>query len=445
MLRRAAIIAFVLFVMPGCGSQVRVSSVSHDGEHPEAERRLTPEELAPALDALCQRVVQQIATTCERIDAANRVNAIQRQTLIWRIRATEVTATCWNRDNRVIGMIELWFWTASMKAYFGPEGEGAAYFGPGQPEALECLAKITDECEQLVKRTVPERGFDELRQRVINSSGKGELFSATAEQSRSMLKSMVDASHLEGLLSLPLAPFTALKGIGTGSDAVAELVVVAQQAVNLAERYPQLLTWNAQLAVLGVEEQETVRDMRNDLHRLVDIADKMPARLREETATLLADSSARETLKQAEGTANALTRLSESIDKLLARIDQMNTRPPDPATANAEPGRPFDIRDYEAALKAAEKTARETQSVILAASGAMGQPQVINAANSTAERLERATNRLFMWTMVTLIALGGVVAGLITMHHMMDLNKIRKTQRFENIALTPKKKPDDKI
>jgi hypothetical protein len=431
-------LAVALLLLIGCGSdRVRVSSVSGTNNSTRPEQRLAPEDLPPALQALCQRVVLEVTAACERIDAASRSNAVRRKTLLWRIRATEVSAEAENRDNHAIGMIELWFWTASMAAYFREGGNGADAFGEAQGEAAACVDKLALECESLVQRTVPEKGFAQLRERVMISAGKGELFTASAEQSRDMLKSMMDVTHLEGLLSLPLAPFTALKGIGKGSDAVAELVVVAQQAVNLAQRYPQLLTWNAQLAVLAVEDQETVRGMREDMRRLVDIAEQLPNKIRVEGAALLGDDATRDTLKQTESTAIALTKLADSVNALLARIQTMNAQGPGDSTQSQ--GRIFDIREYEATLRAAESTARETQEVILAATGAMGKPQVVTAANATADRLEEATSRLFIWTMVALIALGAVVAGLITMHHMMDMNKIRKTQRFENTALMPKK------
>jgi hypothetical protein len=425
-----AIIALVL-VAAGCGSNsVRVTSVAHDRDGKPAEQPLTPAEVNEAMEALCQRVVQQICTACERIDATNRANAVRRESLLWRIRATETAAAAQDRDNHVLGMIELWFWTASMAAYYGEDGGGSQAFGSSQDDAIGCTARLADECEHLVQRTVPPKGFAALRERVMTAAGKGELFTASAAESRDMLRSLLDVTHIESLISLPLAPFTALKGIGTGSDAVANLVVEAQRAVDLAERYPQLLTWNAQLAVLGIEEQETVRGLRTDMKRLVDAVEVAPRRMREEAAMLLSDAAMTDTLTQAAGTAEAMTKLAVAVDALLARIQTMNQSEPGEAQ-DETPGRAFDIREYESALRVAESTARQAQSAITAATESIGKPQVADAANAAAERLERATERLFVWSMVALAILGLIVATLIVMHHVLDVKKHRKRREID--------------
>ena len=45
---------------------------------------------------------------------------------------------------------------------------------------------------------------------------------------------------------------------------------------------------------------------------------------------------------------------------------------------------------------------------------------------AAAERLEKATDRLFLWSMIALAAFGVIAAGLIVMHHALDLRKHRK-------------------
>lgn len=409
---RAWLLAIAVLLSACASQEVRVSTPAGQSE----QRALGADELAPALASLAQRVVQQVCAAADRIDAAGPDNRVRREALQWRIRASEAAAQAANRDNRIIGMIELWFWTAAMAAHYGPQGAGAAAFAGHQAEVLACCAALAAESERLVRRTVPERGFPALRERILAAAGTGEMFTASAEETRDLLTTLLDVTKIESILSLPLAPFAALKGIGTGGDAVASLVVEARRAIALAERYPQLLAWHSQLAVLGVEEQDTARTVRAELVKLVGIADRLPERLRAEGARLLADAGVDSAMRQAEATARALTGLAAAVDALLARVQGMRAAA---EPASAAPARQFDIREYEAALRAAEATAREAHNAIREAANAAAQPQMQVVAAAAAERIERATDRIITRIFVAIGALGAVGAGLIWLYAVL--------------------------
>jgi hypothetical protein len=366
-----------LALLPGCGDDVRVVTAGGDG----SETRLEADQLTGALASFSKRIEERVDKAADAIDHAVLGNDIRRQTLQWRIRTAETVRSSLAEPNAVVSLVQLWFWCAAMDAHLAT-GAGQALFGAQQAVAGEAARQLHGEAESIVRRMLDAKRFAALKQQVDEAAGRGELFTASGDAGRNVLSELLSVTKLESLLAIPLSPFNALTGIGKSGDALKELSAVGDRGIELAARYPRLLTWYLQLMVLEIQGHDATRAVLADLHGLGDTmrelgvtTKELPARLRVEAVALLeqsraAQGTAQETLARAEATALALDHAAQSLDKLTGSVDafiaQFRAKPgdkPEPVDKEAH-RRPFDITDYTAAIQAAESGAREIRAMV---------------------------------------------------------------------------------
>jgi hypothetical protein len=432
---RPLIVAGLLLLVLGCGGD-RVEVATTIAKNDGSSKALTPEEATVAFTTFARRAVSNINDAANQIDAHAPDNATKRQSLLWRIRVAESCRQARHRANWAVGLIELWFWAAAMDVQYSTGGD-AKTFGAQQPLAIDVVHKLRLEAESLVRRSFPGPRFAELKAEVDGAASRGELFSAGESTQRAVLTQLLDLTHLETLLSLPLAPFAALQGVGKGSDALGELVVVGERALDLAETYPQTLTWHLRLLMLEIEEQDTTRAARMDFNRitktmeeLADTVKELPARLRAETEAILAGSRelqapAQETLKRTADAASALERAAQASDALVKSVDAAFVHPPGAAPAAPAPtqgaaeARVFDIREYTAAVQAAEVTVRETRAAVESLRAAVASPEVDARVKALVRETDASIDRAFWRALQALLVAAVLGLGLIIVHHRL--------------------------
>jgi hypothetical protein len=386
------ILATVLLLLVGCGSDVSVSTTRNEpAVESSAETApgttsdkssdtppFAPEELGPTLAAYSRRLEARIDRAAGEIEMGEQTNQIRRNTLHWRIRTAEFVGESLGRSNAVVSMVELWYLTVSMQAFYD-QGPGKAAFGSHQSIAQDTIRRLRTEAEGIVKRVLAPERFTKMKTEITGAVGRGELFAASQIEQGNILSDLLSVSHLQTLLSIPLAPFDALNGVSKGSDALHELAGVGARAVELAARYPRLLTWYIQLMSVEIQEQDAAKSALADLHSLSisakelgDTAKELPVRMRVEATALLESSkdvqkTTQGTLERAQATADALDRAAHSLDLLVHSVDGfIATFRPQPGAppAPAKPEKnqqPFDIRDYTAAIQATESSASGEQ------------------------------------------------------------------------------------
>ena len=279
-----------------------------------------------------------------------------------------------------------------MEAYY-QTGNGKALFGAHQAIAVDAMRKLREEAEGIVQRVLTPERFAALKKEIVEAVGRGELFAAAQIEKSNILADLLSVSHLQSILSIPLAPFDALNGVSKGSDALHQLADVGSRAVELAARYPRLLSWYVEMMAVEIQEQDAARNALSDLHELSltakelgQTAKELPARMRVEAGALLeqsrdAQKTTQGTLDRAQATAEALDRAARSLDGLVKSVDAFMAtfRPPPgspPPAAPAPGARPFDIRDYTAAIQATEASAHEIKAAVDALNNVTSAPEL---------------------------------------------------------------------
>jgi VanZ family protein len=387
--RYGSFLLLVLLVC-GCGDQTRKAADGTD------LAPIPPNEVAAALVTLSDQLQSQVAGTAAMLEKEQPGNEVRKRALRWRIRAFEICQRARSRENAMSGLIEIWYWAAAFTRHL-TDGTGKDQYGAQQAVVVTRAQKMEATVERMVRRVVPPERFAALQQQVTQALAQGDGFLAGDAPLSNPISSLLEATHLESLLSLPLAPFDAFSGVKAGGDAVARLAVTADRAVDLLAEYPKILDLHIQSAVLDIQAQDATRTMLAELQRAnasveaaIALVRALPAQLRAEAVALLeqsrpAQADVRETLRALTDAANALERLNAGVDQLVARAApaKAGTAPDAPAKA---PARPFDIREYTEALKAATATANDLRQTLGATETLLASPLVptrIDEANRT--------------------------------------------------------------
>jgi hypothetical protein len=234
--------------------------------------------------------------------------------------------------------------------------------------------------------------------------------------------------------------------IESARHSVDEALDLAERGMYLTKRMPLILELQSEATVDTLLANPPVARALDDFHSLSETADKMPQTLDAQRKALLADLDQRQpamdasvknisvALGQADAVANdaksllvELQKASAALESLVKQSDAMIGRftpapsatpaviatasggtgtsgeaaPPtaagaaiSPAAATSAPQRPFDIRDYTAALKEAGNTATELNTALVSSSKLLDSPDWklrIDEVNSAADgRMQQA-------------------------------------------------------
>lgn len=392
MSQRYILMLIVTGLLAGCSNEPRRNAPPIDGGParttpvvpPQATAaRIEPTEVAAALISLSNQMQQQVEAAADEIERLLPGNDTRRRTLRWRIRMAEVCTKARWSDNALTGVIELWFWTLATERHF-IVGEGKAYFAEHQDKILERVRGLITTAEKLVIRCVPPENFAALKARVVAVVESGDAFVVGKGGAGNPLGSLLEVSGLESLISISLSPFSAFAGVKSGGDAATHLAIVADRAVDLIADYPRLIDWHLQAAMLEMQSQDGIAGLLREVHQanatatdLLTTIRAMPAQVRAEAVILLdqtraAQGDLRETLASTTTAAEALEKLTTAIDTMLARV----MPPPGAPATEGPPGRPFDIREYTAALEATTVAARDLRATLASAEALIAAPAI---------------------------------------------------------------------
>ena len=417
----------LLIGLAGCGESSRDPATA--GNSPVKASPIPPTEVANALRSLCDQMQSQVNNAAMALEQVSPTNETRRRTLRWRIQMAAICSKASNRDNALAGLIELWYWTVTSQMYF-TTGTGKSVFGVHQVLVVERIEKLSATAEKMVRRAVPPERFSELEKQIRAASADGEAFLSGDPQQSNPLGTLLEVTKLESLLNLTLSPFDAFSGVKAGGDAAERLAVTADRAVVLMANYPQLMDWHIQAAALELQSQDTVQALLTEVRRsnasieaVITLVRELPAQVRTEGIALLdqsrpAQADVRDTLRALTEAATALERLNTGVDQLIGRFTPATNAAPGtvanaPAPSAGPPARPFDIREYTAALNAATSAAKDLREVVSASEQFIASPAVPARLTETKNTAQNLIAIIAAWIIAVLvIATTCVVVGV---------------------------------
>jgi len=140
-------------------------------------------------------------------------------------------------------------------------------------------------------------------------------------------------SPFEDIVSMPMAPFTALKGVDRTASSVYAVRSSMERISDIVEELPEAIQWQMLLLLIEMEETEVVKSILTSMSKvsdssvqLAETAEKWPETIREQASILIQEIDTKQanlqvTLDKAEKTAAAFDQTAKSVNEVVRGIE----------------------------------------------------------------------------------------------------------------------------
>ncbi len=334
------------------------------------EPTISQSELREKLINFASRFEAVVATAGDRIRAETVDPEIRRRVLLWEIRLVPLVQEAAFVSDPQAAFIAVNSVVVMMRRYF-TEGDGAQVFGASQPIAVEAARELEEDFYAMATSWLSPQEVARLRTEV-SAYDRGRVISGsdfTVAGVRRQVEQVRESGRFDFLLSVPLSPFRALEGVGSGAAAISDFNDTAIRFARIVEGLPKQLRWQSELLLYDVESRESLIGALAALDSFTESARQLAAvaqRLPTDLDAVLGDSEG------ALGEVNrALQTAHEMVEPLRLTAEQVNLAGASWGALVTRDGehdpdaRPFDILEYEAAARGIGEAATELRGLAL--------------------------------------------------------------------------------
>ncbi len=408
---------------------------------------MPPEQVAQADQALEDLIRRKTDSLASALDKALPNNATREHTVHLRLRICEVLLRADQESNAVVRMVQLWFWAIAFHAHIFEHTSGVF---PGQDETLRAAAtEICKGADEIVKKVLQDPGYSSLKKDLVAAATKGDAFYSIQPDQGSTFGQIMSATHLQSLLSLPLAPFNALNGIGEGAKGLDRLSDVGDKLVALINAYPTMMHLQVEMLILETQNQDLPRQIGANLERLTTTAEQAIVVARDTPLQVKTqiESLVKETLPEQKNLADLLdraTKMSESLRGLIESSQQLLIAvkpllPPPPASGTvAQPSKPFDFQDLQKSLVALQSATHELRGLVDDATKSITSPHLEERAKEANQAVSTHVDQISMRVLRVIGAASLLGAVLIVLHRLLALRAMTIQSRRAQVDAAAK-------
>jgi hypothetical protein len=316
-----------------------------------------------------------VVAACDRIRTGTREREPRRSSLVWQIRMIPLSKQAAFRPDAQEAYVAA-LAIASAQLDYLETGEGRSLFGAQQEVAIGAAREIEEGALAVGRQFLNDRQIARLQKEVdelVTENPIRGVFAADA-----LLQGFVENTSrgmFSWVVDLPMVPFRALAGVSDTAQAVNSFNETAKEFTQTVADLPHLTRWQLELLLYDAEELEAVdrallaaESFASGAERISGAAETLPeafgaelaARLEEARATIAELDSA---LARAEGLSGPLAHVADRVGEasaqwtaLLAELGEREEGEPE--------GRPFDVREYEAAAGRIADASRELRALV---------------------------------------------------------------------------------
>jgi hypothetical protein len=327
--------------------------------------RITQQELREALVQYASRFEATVIATADTLSAGTKDPVIQRRALRWKLGVTPVVNQAAFLDEPEAAYVAM-LTVATSTHEFLTSGAGVEIFGEQQQLAVDASTELLNAAIELgdsfLTKQQLARVTSDVQALVRKQPIRGEF---VAEQVQSLVTATEASPIFDWVTAIPLSPFRALQGVDQGAQAIREFNDTALQFSRTVAAMPRLIRWNLELLTLDVSQQGEIAESLESFDALARSAESISL-----TAQALPETL-RELLAEAERTGQSLTPLSASLERSATAVatagaawgglvEELRKPPADPS----QPGRPFDIREWEQTAVQITSAAAELRALL---------------------------------------------------------------------------------
>ena len=361
--RDRAVVAAMLLTITGA---IGCAQMPHT-RTPRAETALAEAELREELVAFSARFASAVDAAGEQIREATDDPVIRRRVLLWEVRMIPLVQEAAVSPEPRDGFVAINGLLVAMRKYF-TEGDGSQMFGPQQPIAVETAEELEDDFYQVGRLFLSDEDVTRLR-RDLAQGMEGRAISGrdfTVTNIQRYVREARETGRLDWVWRVPMSPFRALEGVGSGAAAMHDFNDTAIRFSRIVEALPQQMRWQSELLLYDIESRESLNSALVSFDSLAESARQLAAsaeNLPTDLDGLIAASDG--ALAEAN---RALVTAREIVEPLRITAEQMNLAGSVWAEliqgGELDPeGRPFDVLEYKATAREVQEAAAELRQL----------------------------------------------------------------------------------
>jgi len=367
---------------------------------------------------------QTAATTrgaANEIMAQSTDSVVIRQAIMWKITSLQATRRVIAKSDPRQALLDMWVLSERRLIYFS-EGNGRSVFGALQPIAVDASKDIVRGVEGIAARLLPSDRFEEVRTAVEKYARANPFQGIAMEEVLEVAATPTPSlGPLGAVVSIPLAPFTAARGINQGAAAIRDFTAVADRLTDLVADLPEETRWQADLLLLDIEElRPAIAALENftkataAVSQLAATIREMPAAVEKSVGSVVKEVSANQavvqkTLADARGVVAQVNTMLESTSPALLQAREASSNVADAGESwqgviqainttfgpfgekeppSATPSRPFDIREYGDAAQRINDAAAQLTTLVAQARMTIESTQLDSRLNAITARVD---------------------------------------------------------
>jgi hypothetical protein len=350
---------------------------------------ISKEELRDLLNIYRDYYVEEIKQLADRLDQENSSSRVRQMNLQMRMRIISAVDAMLEPTDPVVSFLEVWGLTIRMRMYL-EEGEAAVLYKPQYPVVLEFTRKVEAEIERIGQLFLDAEKFQSARENLIRFARKNPIrgthsnFVVMATQER-----VEGTNPLLSVVTIPMAPFSAMRGVDRTADAVYQFRNTAERFTDVVKELPEMAQWEAMLLMYELDEAPMTQSFLGSLERVADsstrlaeTAEKLPVMLEQmdssqaafqETLTLARQASVeiRAAAESFEQTGKTLRETAVVWDKAAQSTTELVTLFKTAKPRGPQDPPPFTMRDFDALVENIGSTAEQIRQTALSIQQAM--------------------------------------------------------------------------
>ena len=328
---------------------------------------MTEDELRNELSGFASRFVSVVNDAAEDITTATSQRNIRRRTLIWRMKMIPPVQEAAFSDSGQEGYLRL-LGLSIAQAHYLTQGDGRDLFGAQQSIAVDAAEQIKADIVEIGTRFLTPKRQEKVTAEVEALVAKNPIIGRdfSIQRMQNVRARIQTSESLMGVLTLPLAPLTALRGVDSGAEAIRDFNVTARQFTLVIAQLPEQLRTQMELLLYDVEDRDTVMQsvaaieaMAASAERASLAIEKLPADVQQSLANSQgALQDANKALLTARDVVAPLGQVTDNLKLAGDAWSGLFVRDP-----NAPPSRPFDVREWQSTATQIGTSANELRAL----------------------------------------------------------------------------------
>jgi len=245
----------------------------------EAVEVTDPDAMRVDMRALLRSIDARAIAATSDVAYATKDRAVRERALQWRrLSRNAIDSILLETDPRLM-FLRLWVAVTQARQGIEPGGRNATAFGDQQDRMRRLIAAFEEDVLEAGMRYLPDGAIDAARddiEQLARHATSSVPFSNDLDPSEA-------GTDISKILTLPLAPFTGLQGIGSTPDALIQAAAVAAGLGTVIQHLPERVRWEAEMLLLDasdlpvvVELMQQIDALRGDVDALTGLAERWP-------------------------------------------------------------------------------------------------------------------------------------------------------------------------